>query len=72
MQEKELGWRLLRDEHELLDYRGYQMAIIGVEYWGHSMRFGKKGNVKKPILEQKKQIYIYYLAMIHHIGTKKL
>lgn len=47
MQEKELGWRLLRDEHELLDYRGYQMAIIGVEYWGHSMRFGKKGNVKK-------------------------
>ncbi|HMZ95254.1 MAG TPA: metallophosphoesterase, partial [Chitinophagales bacterium] len=47
MQEQELGWRLLRDEHELLDYRGYQMAIIGVEYWGHSMHFGKKGNIQK-------------------------
>ena len=45
--QEQLGWRLLRDEHELLDYGGYQMAVIGVEYWGHSMHFGKIGNLKK-------------------------
>ena len=36
--------------------------IVGIkwQYWcgilGHSMRFGKKEMLKKPILEQKKQI----------------
>lgn len=45
--QQELGWRLLRDEHELLDYNNHQIAIIGIEYWGHSMHFGQKGNLAK-------------------------
>ncbi len=44
---KEIGWNLLRNEHEVLTYKGQKLALIGVENWGHSMRFPKLGDVDK-------------------------
>jgi hypothetical protein len=47
IQRKELGWDLLLDEHRILERNGKKLAIIGVQYIGHSLRFGKMGNLKK-------------------------
>ncbi|MEM0374377.1 MAG: metallophosphoesterase [Sulfolobales archaeon] len=40
---RELGWRLLNNEHVLLGKGADQLAIIGVENWG--TRFSKHGNL---------------------------
>jgi predicted MPP superfamily phosphohydrolase len=45
--QKKLGWKLLLDEHEIIPFENHNLAIIGIQYWGHSMRFGKIGNLKK-------------------------
>ena len=47
IQRKELGWDLLMDEHRILERDGKKLAIIGVQYIGHSLRFGKYGNLQK-------------------------
>ncbi len=40
-----LGWRLLRNESDLIDIGGEKLAIIGVENWGQSSRMPKLGNL---------------------------
>lgn len=47
IQREHLGWDLLMDEHRILERNGKRLAIIGVQYIGHSLRFGKIGNLKK-------------------------
>ncbi len=44
---KDLGWKLLNNEHALLDKGGQKIAVVGVENWGASFRFPKKGDVVK-------------------------
>jgi predicted MPP superfamily phosphohydrolase len=39
------GWKLLRNEHHILKRNQSEIALIGVENWGSSMRFPKKGDV---------------------------
>jgi predicted MPP superfamily phosphohydrolase len=41
------GWTLLRNQHHVLKRNGSEIALLGVENWGASMRFPKKGDVKK-------------------------
>ncbi len=41
------GWKLLRNEHHILKRNGDEIALLGVENWGASMRFPKKGDVNK-------------------------
>jgi hypothetical protein len=45
--QKQLGWKILMDEHEIINYGAHNLAIIGIQYWGHSLRFGKIGNLNK-------------------------
>ncbi|MGE0636934.1 MAG: metallophosphoesterase [Bacteroidia bacterium] len=40
-----LGWKLLRNQHHILEKDGTQLAIIGVENWGAAMRFPKYGDL---------------------------
>lgn len=47
LQREKLGWDLLMDEHRILDRNGKKLAIIGVQYIGHSLKFGKFGDLKK-------------------------
>ncbi len=47
IQRKELGWDLLMDEHRIIEKNGKKLAIIGVQYIGHSLKFGKFGDLKK-------------------------
>ena len=41
----ELGWRLLMNEHVIVDKDGDQMAIIGIENWSAKARFPKYGKL---------------------------
>lgn len=41
----ELGWRLLRNEHEVISLQGHKLGILGVENWGDRGRFQKYGDV---------------------------
>ncbi len=40
-----LGWRLLMNEHVLLDKSGDQIALLGIENWGAKGRFPKYGKM---------------------------
>jgi predicted MPP superfamily phosphohydrolase len=43
----ELGWRLLMNEHVLLEREGQQIAVIGIENWSAIKRFPRYGDLKK-------------------------
>ncbi len=44
---KDMGWKLLNNEHTLLEKNGEKIAVVGVENWGASFRFPKKGDITK-------------------------
>jgi len=44
----DLGWRLLVNEHVLLERNNQQIALIGIENWG-ARGFAKYGNMKKAV-----------------------
>lgn len=43
----ELGWRLLMNEHVVLERGGEQIALIGIENWSAKARFPKHGKMSK-------------------------
>jgi len=42
-----LGWKLLNNENVILEKNGDKIAVVGVENWGASFRFPKKGDLVK-------------------------
>lgn len=46
--QKNMGWRLLMDEHELITRGNDALAIVGVQNWGGG-RFPKYGNLQKAV-----------------------
>jgi uncharacterized protein len=44
---KELGWRLLMNEHVVLEKENEQIAVLGIENWGAKGRFPKYGKMDK-------------------------
>lgn len=44
---KKLGWRLLMNEHVVLEKNGAQIALIGIENWSTKGRFPKYGRMKE-------------------------
>jgi len=45
-----IGWHLLRNQNSIITRNSSSIAIIGVENWSLSKRFGKKGDLRKAIL----------------------
>lgn len=43
----EMGWRLLMDEHVVVEKGGESIAVIGIQNWGAKGRFPKYGNLAK-------------------------
>ncbi len=43
----DLGWRLLMNEHVVLEQNNEQIALLGVENWGAKARFPKYGQLDK-------------------------
>lgn len=44
---KDMGWKLLLNENEVLEIKGHKLAILGVENWSDHKRFPKYGDLKK-------------------------
>jgi predicted MPP superfamily phosphohydrolase len=42
-----IGWKLLRNENEIIDIDGYRVAVIGVENWSSYDRFPSLGDLSK-------------------------
>jgi predicted MPP superfamily phosphohydrolase len=45
--QEEMGWRLLMNEHVVLEREGQQIALIGIENWSARAGFPKYGNMRK-------------------------
>jgi predicted MPP superfamily phosphohydrolase len=60
---KDLGWRLLMNEHVVLEKDGEKIALLGIENWGAKGRFPKYGKMKEayPGTEQ----YPFKILMSH-------
>ncbi len=43
----QLGWRLLLDEHVVLEKDGEQIALIGIQNWSALRNFARYGNLQK-------------------------
>ena len=43
----EMGWKLLMDEHVLIEKEGAQIALLGIQNWSALSRFPKYGNLSK-------------------------
>ncbi|MEO5782396.1 MAG: metallophosphoesterase [Ginsengibacter sp.] len=41
----DLGWRLLMNEHVILEKNGEQIALLGIENWSNKARFPKHGRM---------------------------
>jgi predicted MPP superfamily phosphohydrolase len=41
----DLGWRLLMNEHVVLEKNGEQIALLGIENWSNKARFPKHGRM---------------------------
>jgi hypothetical protein len=44
-----IGWQLLRNQNDIIVRDSSSIAIIGVENWSTTKRFGKKGDLQKAI-----------------------
>jgi predicted MPP superfamily phosphohydrolase len=44
-----VGWHLLRNQNSIIRRDSSSIAIIGVEIWSTSTRFGKKGDLRKAL-----------------------
>ena len=44
---KELGWKLMMNEHVVLEKDGEKIALLGIENWSAKARFPKLGDMKK-------------------------
>ncbi|HLI92396.1 MAG TPA: metallophosphoesterase [Puia sp.] len=59
----EMGWRLLMNEHVVLERGGEQIALIGVENWSAKARFPKYGKLDEAYAGAEK--YPFKILMSH-------
>ncbi|MCO5232966.1 MAG: metallophosphoesterase [Chitinophagales bacterium] len=52
--QKEMDWDVLLNENRLIDINGKKIAIIGVEYWGRSKRWGQYADMDKALKNTEK------------------
>lgn len=47
---KRINWNLLRNQNAIITRDSSTIAILGVENWSKTKRFGKKGDIKKALI----------------------
>ena len=45
----DMGWKIMMNEHAVIEKEGDKIALIGIENWGAKARFPKFGDLKKAI-----------------------
>lgn len=48
--QKQMGWKLLRNEHVIISKNGTSFALIGVENWSENTRFPRLGKLEEACL----------------------
>jgi uncharacterized protein len=61
--QSEMGWRLLMNEHVVLERGGEQIAVIGIENWSAKTRFPKYGKLDQAYAGAEK--YPFKILMSH-------
>ena len=61
--QQEMGWRLLMNEHVVLERGGEQIAVLGVENWSARSRFPKYGKLDEAYAGAEK--YPFKILMSH-------
>lgn len=61
--QREMGWRLLMNEHVVLERGGEQIALIGIENWSAKARFPKYGKMNDAYRGTEK--YPFKILMSH-------
>ena len=59
----DMGWRLLMNEHVVLEKDGQEIALIGIENWSAKMRFPKHGRMEQAYAGTEK--YPFKILMSH-------
>ena len=59
----DMGWRLLMNEHVVLEKDGDQIALLGIENWGAKARFPKHG--KLDVAHKGTEKYPFKILMSH-------
>ena len=59
----EMGWKLLMNEHVVLEREGDRIALIGIENWSAKARFPKHGKLKEAF--QGAEQYPFKILMSH-------
>jgi uncharacterized protein len=59
----DMGWRLLMNEHVVLEKGGDQIALLGIENWGAKARFPKHGRLD--LAHQGTEKYPFKILMSH-------
>ena len=57
---EKIGFRLLLDEHIMLEKEGEKIALIGIENWG--VGFGKRGDLNKALINVPKNMFKILLS----------
>jgi predicted MPP superfamily phosphohydrolase len=52
-----LGWKLLRNEHVVIERNNQSIALLGVENWGAALRFPKYGDIEQAKLGLPKEVF---------------
>lgn len=52
-----LGWKLLRNEHVVIERNNQTIALLGVENWGAALRFPKYGDIEQAKLGLSKEVF---------------
>ncbi|OJY82409.1 MAG: metallophosphatase [Sphingobacteriales bacterium 40-81] len=61
--QKDMGWRLLMNEHVPLEKNGQQIALLGIENWGAKANFPKYGKLDRAYAGTEK--YPFKILMSH-------
>ena len=61
--QKDMGWRLLMNEHVVLEKNGEQIALLGIENWSAKSSFPKYGKMDKAYAGSEK--YPFKILMSH-------
>lgn len=57
-----MGWKLLMDEHVLIEKDGHSLAVAGIQNWGARGNFPKYGDLKKAVEGIDKHLSILLLS----------
>jgi uncharacterized protein len=63
--QKTMGWRLLMNEHVVLQQNGHQFAVIGVENWSAKGNFPKYGDMQKAMYGLKGAAIPFKILLSH-------